>query len=132
MRMEGCREGESLQKNLLTKNSTSIPNCASETHKQIESFREGLMGKSVQNEEVQQFYPLLLRAMRPEACVCQAVRGGSSLGSPVSAGEAFGGFEQICMIYFSHDKMISEIEQNNLWSHSLSLLAYPHSLESMV
>jgi len=37
---------------------------------------------------------------------------------------------QICMIYFSHDKMIPQIEQNNLWFHSLFhslfLLAYPN------
>ena len=36
------------------------------------------------------------------------------------------------MICFSHDKMIPEIEQNNFWSHSLFLFAYPHELESMV
>src|SRR5437588_12225636 len=38
---------------------------------------------------------------------------------------------QMCMICFSHDKIIPQIEQNNLWSHSLFLLAYSHELESM-
>ncbi|HEY4036508.1 MAG TPA: hypothetical protein VGL94_21335 [Ktedonobacteraceae bacterium] len=36
------------------------------------------------------------------------------------------------MICFSHDKMIPQSEQNNFWSHSLFLFAYPHELESMV
>ena len=113
--MEGCREGESLQKDLLTKSSTSVPNCASGTRKQIGGFRQGLMGAAVQ--------PTVFTGGE---AVCQIVGVGSSPRPSVSAGEAFADLEQICMICFIHDKMISEIEQNNLWSHSLFLLAYPH------